>query len=61
MIAIITVHLLVLLWLATRPPTEQVRRESGGNLVLISVSDGKRAATPPTARCKAAAKAVAAV
>lgn len=48
LIAIITVHLLVLLWLATRPPTEQVRRESGGNLVLISVSDGKRAATPPT-------------
>ena len=48
LIAIITVHLLVLLWLFTRPMTEQVRRDSGGDLVLISVSDGKRAATPPT-------------
>lgn len=48
LIAIITVHLLVLLWLFTRPMTEQVRRDSGGDLVLVSVSDGKRAATPPT-------------
>lgn len=48
LIAIISVHLLLLLWLVTRPPTVQVRRDSGGDLVLISVSDGKHAATPPT-------------
>ncbi len=48
LIAIITVHLLVLLWLFTRPITEQVRRDAGGDLVLISISDGKPAATPPT-------------
>ncbi|MEO5641524.1 MAG: hypothetical protein ABIQ98_07145 [Sphingomicrobium sp.] len=47
MVAIITVHLLLLLWLVTRPPAERPVRDRGRNLVLISVSDGERAAGPP--------------
>ena len=42
--AIITIHLLVLLWLLTRPPTVQLARDNGHDLVLISVSPGKRPA-----------------
>lgn len=46
--AIVTVHLLLLLWLVTSPTTPIVPRDAGRNLVLISISTGQSVATPPT-------------
>ena len=46
LIAIIAIHLLLLLWLITRPPTVPTVRDPGTGLVLISVSSGQRVAIP---------------
>jgi hypothetical protein len=46
--AIITVHLLLLLWLVTRPPSVRPDPDRGRGLTLISLSAGANAATPTT-------------
>ena len=48
LIAIIAIHLLLLLWLVTRPPSVPADRDRGRGLTLISLSTGANAATPPT-------------
>ena len=48
LIAIIAIHLLLLLWLVTRPPSVPADRDRGRSLTLISLSTGANAATPPT-------------
>lgn len=48
LITIIAIHLLLLLWLLTRPPTVQTVPDRGHGLMLISLSAGEKAATPPT-------------
>lgn len=49
LIVIIAIHLMVLLWLITHPSISPSRRDPGPGLVLVSISPGKRPATPPTA------------
>ena len=46
--AIITVHLLLLLWLVTRPPSVRPDPDRGRGLTLIALSAGANAATPTT-------------
>ena len=48
LIVIIAVHLLLLMWLVTRPPAVQPVSDHGRGLLLISLADGERSAAPST-------------